>query len=49
MTRTISLRTGLYSIKQKYFQIGGGLFDQVDWEGPGIKRQEIPAGVLFHK
>jgi len=49
VSRTIALRAGVYRIKQKYFQIGGGIFDQVDWEGPGIEREEIPAEALFHK
>jgi hypothetical protein len=28
-SRTISLRAGKYLIKQKYMQLGGGLFKQV--------------------
>ncbi len=47
--KTIALKKGIYKIDQKYFQMGGGFMNQVSWKGPGIKKQEIPASVLFHK
>ncbi|MCD6201097.1 MAG: GH92 family glycosyl hydrolase [Bacteroidales bacterium] len=46
--KTVALRKGTYKIDQKYFQMGGGYMNKVSWKGPGIKKQEIPASVLFH-
>jgi len=46
--RTIALCKGTYKIAQKYFQLAGGWYNRVSWEGPGIEKQEIPAAVLFH-
>ena len=48
VSKTIGLKAGVYRIEQKYFQMGGGLFNRVTWKGPGIKKQEIPGEVLFH-
>ncbi|MCK5105345.1 MAG: chitobiase/beta-hexosaminidase C-terminal domain-containing protein, partial [Cyclobacteriaceae bacterium] len=47
--RSIAIRKGKYKIAQKYFQLGNKKFDYVSWEGPGIEKQEIPPGALFHK
>ena len=44
----IALKAGKHPVVVKYFQAGGGQLLKVSWEGPGIKKQEIPAGVLFH-
>lgn len=46
--RTIALRKGKYAVLEKYFQLGARKFNRVMWEGPGIAKQEIPAGALFH-
>jgi hypothetical protein len=46
--RTIALRKGKYEVLEKYFQLGAKKFNIVMWEGPGIAKQEIPAGALFH-
>jgi predicted alpha-1,2-mannosidase len=46
--RTIALRKGKYEVLEKYFQLGARKFNIVMWEGPGIAKQEIPAGALFH-
>jgi hypothetical protein len=46
---SIAIRKGIYKISQKYFQLGNNKWDRVTWEGPGIKRQEIPASAYFHK
>ena len=46
--RTVALRKGKYEVLEKYFQLGARKFNIVMWEGPGIAKQEIPAGVLFH-
>ena len=43
----IALKAGLHKIEVKYFQCGGGKALIVGWEGPGIKKQEIPALNLF--
>ncbi len=45
----IAIRKGKYKIAQKYFQLGNNKWDIVSWEGPGIKKQEIPASAYFHK
>lgn len=47
--KTVALKKGTYKISQKYFQMAGGYKNAVSWEGPGIKKQEIPANVLFHQ
>jgi hypothetical protein len=46
--RTVALRKGKYEVLEKYFQLGAKKFNIVMWEGPGIAKQEIPAGALFH-
>ena len=46
--RTIALRKGKYEILEKYFQLGARKFNIVSWAGPGIPKQEIPAGALWH-
>ena len=48
-SRTVALRKGIYKIAQKYFQLAGGWYNRVSWEGPGIEKQEIPSTVLFHE
>jgi len=49
LSRTISLKAGTYKIGEKYFQMGGGYSNTISWKGPGIKKEEIPGTVLFHK
>ncbi|MCP5061751.1 MAG: hypothetical protein GY936_04705, partial [Ignavibacteriae bacterium] len=46
---TIAIRKGKYKISQKYFQLGNKKWDRVSWEGPGIKKQEIPATAYFYE
>lgn len=46
--KTVALRKGKYQILEKYFQLGARKFNNVMWEGPGIEKQEIPEGSLFH-
>ena len=48
-SRMVALKPGTYKIGEKYFQMGGGFSNVVSWKGPGIKKQVIPASVLFHK
>jgi len=45
----IALRAGMYPFVVKYFQMGAGKMLKVCWEGPGLKKKEITANVLFHK
>jgi len=45
---TMALRAGMYPFVLKYFQMGGGKMLKVSWEGPGFKKKEITADVLFH-
>ncbi|MEI6140512.1 MAG: GH92 family glycosyl hydrolase [Mariniphaga sp.] len=46
--RTIALRKGKYEVLEKYFQLGARKFNIINWEGPGIPKQEIPGNSLFH-
>jgi len=45
---SIAIRKGMYKISQKYFQLGNNKWDIVNWKGPGIEKQEIPASAFFH-
>jgi hypothetical protein len=47
--KTVSLKAGLHPISVKYFQEGGRNGLTVSWKGPGIKKEEIPAEVLFYR
>jgi hypothetical protein len=47
--RVVALKKGVYKIKQKYFQMAGGLENSVSWEGAGIPKQIIPASALWHE
>jgi alpha-L-fucosidase len=44
----IPLATGLHPIRVLYFERDGSEGLKVSYEGPGIKKQEIPQSVLFH-
>jgi len=45
----IALQTGEYPFVVKYFQMGAGKILKVSWEGPGFKKKDISAEVLFHR
>jgi hypothetical protein len=45
----IGLKKGWHKINVDYFQQGLAKSLFVIWEGPGVKKQEIPVKVLFHK
>jgi alpha-L-fucosidase len=42
------LAKGFHKIRVTFFERTGGDELKVEWEGPGFKKQVIPAGVLFH-
>jgi hexosaminidase len=44
----VMLVAGLHPIRVAYFQAGGARRLTVEWEGPGVARQEVPAAVLWH-
>ena len=44
----IALKAGYHPIKVTYFQTLNKLGLIVRYQGPGIDKQEIPAGILFH-
>ncbi len=44
----IALKTGYHSIMVTYFQTMNKLGLIVRYQGPGVDKQEIPAGILFH-
>ena len=48
-TGKITLSPGIYPIKLNYFQAGGGMYLRVQYTGPGIEKQDVPAIVLFQK
>jgi hypothetical protein len=49
VSKSIKLTKGLHPVSVRYFQEGGRNGLKVSWKGPGIEKQEIPAGALFHK
>lgn len=49
LSRIVNLKAGTYKIGEKYFQMGGGFSNTISWKGPGIRKEVIPASVLFHK
>lgn len=46
-TGKIFLQKGIFPIHLQYFQAGGGMFLKVQFAGPDIEKQEIPATILF--
>jgi len=44
----VGLQKGFHAIKLDYFQMGNAKRLILKWEGPRIKKQEIPTEVLFH-
>lgn len=44
----VQLKEGTHSIVVTYFNNGGGFELQVAWQGPGIRKQEIPSELLSH-
>ncbi len=44
----VGLKAGFHTISVRHFQVGGRPRMEVKWAGPGIRKQDIPAGVLFH-
>jgi len=45
----VALQKGYHSIGLNYFEKAGDQGLQVFFEGPGIKKQEIPSEILFHE
>jgi len=46
---SIALKAGYHPIRVIYFQNAGSSFLKISYSGTKIKKQEIPASVLFHK
>lgn len=46
---TVVLRAGFHEITARFFQAGGGKVFDVAIEGPGLPKQPVPAGFLFHQ
>ncbi|AQT67026.1 Beta-hexosaminidase [Anaerohalosphaera lusitana] len=46
---TVFLKPGYHPITVTYFEAGGAHSLDVKWQGPVIKKRNIPANVLFHK
>jgi alpha-N-arabinofuranosidase len=45
---TVVLKAGFHKIEIGFFQAGGGKVVDASIEGPGVVKQVIPAGMLFH-
>ncbi len=45
---TVVLNSGFHEITISFFQAGGGKVLDASIEGPGLSKQIIPAGMLFH-
>ena len=45
----VRLTKGRHPIRINYFQAGGGMFLRLQYSGPNIGKQEVPANVLFQK
>jgi hypothetical protein len=45
----VNLTMGRHPIRINYFQAGGGMFLRLQYAGPNIGKQEVPATVLFQK
>ena len=44
----VALDVGLHPITVRYFQVGGEKGLSLEYQGPGIEKQPVPAGALFH-
>lgn len=44
----VALKAGMHPIKITFFQGMGGKGLEVLYEGPGVEKQQLPAGALFH-
>jgi hypothetical protein len=49
VSQTITLSKGLHDIRIPYGQDGGEWALKLEWQGPGLARQDVPASVLFHE
>ena len=45
----IALQAGLHPIRIDYFQASGGAMASLEWEGPGIAREVVPATAFAHR
>jgi hexosaminidase len=45
----VILKAGKHPIRVEYFQAGGGRSLEVNYEGPGVTKQAIPASALWHE
>jgi len=46
---TRTLDAGYHEIDLRFFEDGGGAGVQLQWQGPGISKQVVPATQLFHE
>ncbi|TAJ13508.1 glycoside hydrolase family 92 protein [Marinilabiliaceae bacterium JC017] len=47
--RTLKLAKGFHPVQIKFYQCSDRINLNVDWKGPGFKKQVIPASVFYHK
>ncbi len=46
---SIALEKGMHKMEVRYFQCGGSRDLRLSWQGPDLRKQEIPAPHLFHE
>ena len=44
----VALRAGLHSVKVLFFEDKSGQELEVEYEGPGVKKQIVPADILYY-
>ena len=44
----VALEVGIHSIAVRYYQVGGDMGLKLEYQGPGIEKQPVPADVPFH-
>jgi len=49
VSRDLVLEAGLHELRVDFFQHLGGVDLRLEWEGPGLPRQKVPAAALWHR
>ncbi len=45
---SFELSEGAHQIEVHFFELGGGVELRLEWEGPGVSKEEVPASALSH-
>ena len=46
---SIELKAGMYPIRVLFYEGMGSEFLKIEYEGPGVNRQDIPGGALWRE